>query len=246
MIALQHIDSLEPLQPIEIDFAVLDLQTKLRTNLEWLSHSYGKAYRMDKQGQEKRLILPEVYIGNTDGKYSLLPVTPDNDKKAISFFAIDKERQLGFESNSQNYLAWNVGLIIWANLELINENLAKNEDFTQVLIKQTRDVITNELLGSGYRVDIVDVDREQNLIFREFILQDRKYVTMPFTAFRFNLIFTVREDCQLPVDRGQAITNNVTGLEIQNYIIPKLDFLGNDFLFLSEQQKADLLTRLTE
>lgn len=245
MIALQHIDALEPLQPIEIDWAVLDLEDKLKTNLSWLSHSYGRAYRMDRQGQEKRLILPEVYVGNADGKYSLLPVTPDNDKKAISFFVIDKERQVNYEAQTQNYLSWNVGLIIWANLELINKDWAKNEDYTQNLIKQTRDVITKQLLGSGYRCEIIEVEREHNQIFKEFLLQDRRYVIMPFTAFRFNLVITLREDCALPLDRGAAITNNVSQLEIRNYIMPKLDFTGDDFLYLSEQQKTDLLTRLT-
>lgn len=245
MIALQHYDTLEPAQPIEIDWAVLDIQMKLKTNLAWLSHSYGKAYRIDKQGQEKRLILPEVYIGNTDGKYSLMPVTPDNDKKGVVFFVIDKERQLTKDMNTQNFLSWNVGIVFWANLGLINEAFAKNQDYTQNLIKEVRDVLTNKLIGSGYKVEISEVPREHNEIFKEFLLQDRRYVIMPFTAFRFNVTITLREDCGLVSDRGAAITNNVTKTEIQNYIIPELDFMTDDFLYLSEQQKSDLLTRLT-
>lgn len=245
MINLQHYDSLEPAQPIEIDWVVLDLQMKLKTNLSWLSHSYGKAYRIDKQGTEKRFILPEVYIGNTDGKYSLMPVTPDNDKKGIVFFVIDKEKQLTNDINSQNFLSWNVGIVFWANLEFINESFAKNQDYTQNLIKEVRDILTNEIIGSGYNLSISEVAREHNEIFREFLLQDRRYVIMPFTAFRFNVTITLKEECGLNLDRQAAILNNVTDFEIKNYILPTLDFTTDDFLSLSEQQKADLLTRLT-
>lgn len=195
MIALQHIDELEPIQAIEIDWAVKDMQDVLRVNLNWLTHPYGRAYRIDKQGEEKRFVLPEVYVGNTDGKYSLVPATPDNDKKAISFFTIGKERQLTKEMQASNYLSWDVGLIIWANLELINKELAKNEDFTQHLIKAVRRVIMRDLLGSGYKVEITTVDREYNEVFKEFTLQERRYVVMPFTAFRFNLIVTLKEGC---------------------------------------------------
>lgn len=245
MIQLQHSDSLQPLQAIEIDYAILDLQTKLRTELNWLSHAYGRAYRIDKQGEEKRLVLPEVYIGNTDGKYTLLPTTPDNDKKAVSYFVVEKEKQVKYEPNGSNYLSWNVGAIFWANLEEINLDLAKNEDFTQVLIKEVRNVITNKLLGVGYRCEIVEVQREVNEIFKEFTLQDRRYVVMPFTAFRFNLVITLREECGLSSDRGNAIRNNISKQEICQYIVPYLDFSGLDFDCLTEQQKNDLTLRLT-
>jgi len=245
MIALQHLDSLEPLQPIEIDNAVLDLQMKFKTELSWLSHAYGKAYRIDKQGQEKRLILPEVYVGNTDGKYTLMPVSPDNDKTGTVFFVIDRERQVTNDQLSQNYLNWNVGIVFFANMETINKSFSDNQDFTQNLIKEVRDVLTNKLLGTGYRLGIIDVVREHNEIFKEFLLADRRYIVMPFTAFRFNVNITLKEDCLLVSNRQAAILNNVSKLEIINYIIPSLDFTGDDFLALSEQQKTDLLTRLT-
>lgn len=195
MIALQHTNELEPIQAIEIDWAVKDMQALLKSKLSWLTHPYGRTYRIDKQGEEKRFVLPEVYVGNTDGKYSLTPVTPDNDKKGISFFAVGRERQLTKDLVASNYLAWEVGLVFWVNLDLINKELAKNEDFTQLLIKDVRRVIMRDLLGSGYKVEITTVDREYNEIFREFTLQERRYVVMPYSAFRFNLIVTLKEGC---------------------------------------------------
>jgi len=197
-------------------------------------------------GEPELVVEPNCKLVGVEFESPLLPVTPDNDKLSSSFFVVEKERQTGYEANTQNYLAWNVSLVVWVNLELINKELSKTEDYTQTLIKQVRDVITKKLIGAGYRCDIVEVEREFNLVFKEFVLQDRKYVIMPFSAFRFNMVITLREDCAQPFDRGQAITNNVTQTEIQNYIIPKLDFSGNDFLYLSEEQKADLLTRLNE
>lgn len=195
MIALQHINESVPVQAIEIDWAVKDLQAVLKNKIAWLSHPYGRAYRIDKQGEEKRNVLPEVYVGNTDGKYSLMPVTPDNDKKGISFFTIGRERQLTKELVDANYLSWDVGLIFWVNLELINKELAKTEDFTQNLIRDVRRSIMRDLLGSGYKVEITTVDREYNEIFKEFTLQERRYIIMPYSAFRFNLEITLKEGC---------------------------------------------------
>ncbi len=195
MIALQHINEITPVQAIEIDWAVKDLQKVLKDNISWLSHPYGRAYRIDKQGDEKRTVLPEVYVGNTDGKYSLLPVTPDNDKKGISFFSIGKEKPLTKDMVASNYLAWEVGLVFWVNLELINKELSKTEDFTQNLIKDVRRVINRDLLGAGYKVEITTVDREYSEIFKEFTLQERRFIVMPFSAFRFNLVITLREGC---------------------------------------------------
>lgn len=195
MIALQHIDEIQPIQAIEIEWAIKDMQAVLKSKLNWLTHPYGRAYRIDKQGEEKRFVLPEVYVGNTDGKYSLMPVTPDNDKKAISFFTIGRERPLTKDLVASNYLSWEVGLIFWVNLELINKELSKTEDFTQNLIKDVRRVINRELLGSGYKTEITTVDREYNEIFKEFNLQERRYIVMPFSAFRFNLLITLKEGC---------------------------------------------------
>lgn len=226
MIQLQNFEQLEPTQPIEIDLAVLDLQSKFRTNLPWASNVYGKSYRTVNVKPDMRLVLPEVYLGNTNGKYSLSPVTPDNDKKGIIFFVIDAEKPLKWETNSTNYLTYNVGIVTWVNLELINKDLAKNEDFSQNLIKQMRDVLTNELIGMPYRVEILEVTREKNQVYKEFTLIEARYTQMPYSAFRFNTVITLRETCGLPPDRDASLLANITQEEIIRLFLPSIEFTG--------------------
>lgn len=246
MIELQNYSPLVPLQPIEADYAIYDLQTKLKTNLLWISHAYGRAYKVKKENTDGRaLILPMVYVSNTDGKYSYTPVTPDNDKKGTVFFVVEKEKPLNFESNTTNYLTYNVGVVFWVNLELVDKEWVKNEDFTQSLIREARGVLTNKLLGAGYKLKIQEIVREQNEVFKEFSLNDYDYNRLPFTAFRINTTVTLREDCLLTTDRQNAILQNVSKTELLQILLPTLDFTGSDFDALTEQQKEDLTNRLT-
>lgn len=245
MIQLQDYSALVPLQPIEIDYAVYDLQTKFKTNIDWLSHSYGKAYRVEKDKNGDRLYLPQIYISNTDGKYSLTPVTPDNDKKGILFFVVEKERPVNYESNTENQLTYNVGLVFWTNLELIDAVLVANEDFTQTLIKEARGLLTNGLLGAGYRVVINEITRDLKEVFKEFTLNEYRYNQIPYSAFRINITITLREECYTAPDRETALLQNISKSEILEVLLPTLDFSGTDFNALTPQQITDLTNRLT-
>ena len=130
MIGLQDPTIPPPIQAIEIDKAIYELQMVLDTNLNWLTHAYGRSYRFIEK-TEKRLYIPEIYKGGVRNEY--VKVTPDNDKKGTCFFVVGKEDNYSYEAHQINNLKYEVSIIFWVNLKAINEALLENEIFTQGL-----------------------------------------------------------------------------------------------------------------
>ncbi|HET8839745.1 MAG TPA: hypothetical protein VFM82_12215 [Flavobacteriaceae bacterium] len=242
MVNLQNPEIPTELQPIEIDAVIQDLQAKLDTNLDWLTHSYGRAYRNIKRKDGKTMYFPEVYIGKEKGKYSYHRVTPDNDKKGTCFFVVGKE-QNNFHSHEKNYLKHDIGIVFWVNLKKIDNDLLNTEIFTQHLISQVRKVLTNST--AWYNIVIKEVVTNFSEIYREFSLsEDENYLMAPYAGFRFNCTVEFLENCNTELNRPNAIVQNISQNEILQLLLPTLDF-GNDEVFnsLSSEQKQQLQNR---
>lgn len=221
MTNLQNPNIPPPTVAVEIDKAIYNLQMKLDMKLDWLTHSYGRAYRhMEKK--EKKLYFPEIYIG--EKQYHR--VTPDSEKKGMLFFVVGKEQDNDFETHQHNYLTWDVGIIFWVNLELINAGVLSTEIFTQNLIKDVRHILTMQLGGIGFGLKIKDVVRELNEIYKEFTLsEDEEYLRAPYSGFRFNVSITLQEECgDYMFDSCNAIKQNLSKNEINNCVVPIIDF----------------------
>ena len=247
MTNLQNPGLPSPVGLIEIDFAIQDIQMKLDTNLPWLDNSYARAFRHFKKGEDLTLYVPEVFTGVKEGKKSYYRPTPDNDKKAMSFFAVGKESQTDYADNQFNYLSWPVGIIFSVNLDLIDPALLETELFTQNLIRDVRRILTTKLLGRPYRIEIIEVVREFREVYAEWTLEeDRQYAIAPQQIFRFNIKLTLREDCPfIEYDKCTVLNQNISENEILTCLLPTLDFSDlTVFNSLSAQQKADLTVLL--
>ena len=239
MIGLQDPQIPPPIQAIEIDKAIYELQMVLDTNLNWLTHAYGRSYRFIEK-VEKRLYIPEIYKGGA--KYDYVRVTPDNDKQGTCFFVVGKEINYDYSAHQKNNLKYNVSIIFWVNLKTINEPLLQNEIFTQGLIRDVRRVLTQKGGAIEYSYKLLSVEREFKEVYKEFKLKEEEdYLRSPYDGFRFNLELIVQEDCGLVTyDPREALINNLTAAE-KIAILQSLDFADNlYFSGLTAQQKIDL------
>lgn len=239
MINLQDPQIPAPIQAIEIDKAVYELQTLLDTKLDWLTHAYGRAYRFIEK-VEKRLYIPEIYVGGEDFDY--YRVSPDNDKKGTCFFIVGKEDNYDYATHQRNNLRYDVGIVFWVNLKAINENLLQNENFTQLLIRDVRDVLTMQAGGLSFSFKIKTVEREFRQIYREFNMREEEdYLRSPYDGFRFNLEVIVQEDCDsVTYDPIKALIQNLSQAE-KIAILQSLDFTDPQIIgALTDQQKTDL------
>ena len=69
-----------PLEPVEIDQTIEEINALLITNLTWLSNAYGRAYRKIEKTEKETLYLPEIYVGVRKTKKDYYRVTPDGSK----------------------------------------------------------------------------------------------------------------------------------------------------------------------
>lgn len=239
MVNLQNPNIPAPIQAIEIDKAVYELQMLLDTKLDWLTHAYGRAYRFLEK-VEKRLYIPEIYVGGD--KYEYTRVSPDNDKKGTCFFIVGKEDNYDYETHQTNNLRYDVGIVFWVNLKMINDPLLKNEIFTQNLIRDVRHVLTMQAGGLPFSFKINSVEREFRQIYREFNMREEEdYLRSPYDGFRFNLELIVQEDCDgVTFDPIKALLQNLSKAE-KIVILQSLDFTDPQIIgALTDQQKTDL------
>lgn len=246
MINLQNPNVPIPNVAIEIDAVVQDLQLKLDTNLAWLTNAYARAYRHFQYDNGKMMFFPEVYIGKPQGTPNYFQPRPDNDKKGQSYFIVGKEKQKGFVQHDFNYLSHDFDIVFLVNLKLIDDESLETELITQHLIREVRNVLTRKLLGTFYRLEIKEVVREFNEVFKEFSHKEKEnYLKAPLQGFRFNCSVMFQEDCiNLPIDRCSIIKQNISVNETL-CLLPQLDFTNsNVFEALTEQQKTDLTNLL--
>lgn len=232
-----------PLFLVEVDKYVFDIQTKLEINLSWLTHAYARAYRHIKIKDGKKIYFPEVYTGIKKGNPTYYRPTPDNDKKAMMFFVVGKEEVIDFQKNQKNFLKHDLSLVFWCNLALINNAILETEIFTQNLIQEVRNVLTNKFNGVEYRFDVLEVVREFQEVYKEFSLDESEnYMLAPYQAFRINGTLTYQEDClSVPTSSCDILNQNISQNEILTCFLPNLDFLNvNVFNSLTAQQKIDL------
>lgn len=211
MINLQNPSIPIATNPIEIDRAIVDLQLKLSTNLVWLTHGYGRAYKNLDATQNKTVFYPEVYLGKQGNDYRYTNISPDNDKNGQCFFVVSQETNNEFQTGQYSVLTYNVAIIFSANLELINDTLLETEYYQQHLVADVRQVLTREVLGVDYTIVINNVQYLFEDVFSDFNLSDAQVLEKsPLTHFRVNCTVTLKEECSASsFDRCAAILQNI-------------------------------------
>ena len=211
MINLQNGSIPTPVDAIEIDKAILDLQTRLSASLSWLSHGYGKTYRNIDVSQSLTVYFPEVFLGNN----AYMRVTPDNDKQGQSLILVGNEDVLDNDLGQNSHLQYDVSIIFTANLKLINSTLLETEYYQQNLIRDVRHVLQSATLGAFYQITMDSIDRDFTDVWREFNIEEKRGIShAPFTHFRVNCTVTLKEDCvTAPFDRCATILNMTTQAE---------------------------------
>ena len=211
MINLQNGSVPVPVDAIEIDKAILDLQTRLTASLSWLSHGYGKTYRNIDVSQGLTVYYPEVFLGNN----AYMRVTPDNDKQGQSIILVGNEDILNNDLGQNSFLQYDVSILFTANLKLINSTLLGTEYFQQNLIRDVRNVLQKATVGAFYQITIDSIDRDFTDVWREFNIEEKRGIShAPFTHFRVNCTIVLKEECvTAPFDRCATILNMTTQAE---------------------------------
>ena len=180
--------------PVEIDRAIIDIQSVLFNGLTWLTHPYGRAYKNVDVSNNKTSIFPQIYLGVDRLQTKYFTATPDNDKTGQSFFIVDKETLTEQQQGQYGILNYDLSIIFSVNLELINDTLLQTDIFTANLVKQVRQVLRFNL-GKFYQLKVNSVDYLFENVFKGITVERQTLEKAPLQHFRFNLNLVMHEEC---------------------------------------------------
>ena len=184
--------------PVMLDRIIGEIQTGLVENIPWLDAAFGRAQRLTKMMEGKRIVTPNVFCGgwNGHGENDYIEVSPDSKIGNFSFFEIDDPQTIDAGPWAREIKA-PFGLIVWFDLTRVY-GVASNRD-TERLKAQ----ILHHLNGrDGWhltegRITINRIYERAENIYRGYTLSeiDNQFLMHPFAGFRFDGILEFPELC---------------------------------------------------
>ena len=181
---------------IEIDKAIIEMQSFLSSEITWLTNGYGRAYKNLDIVNGNRLYFPEVYLGTQNNSQRYTNITPDNDKQGQCFFLVKSEDVSNYSFGNYSFLSYDVSIVFSVNLALINQTLLDTDYFLQNCIAEVRDVITRRFTPSFFTVEISSIDLLFSDVFSDFNLTKQQQTEKaPLAHFKINCNIGMNEDC---------------------------------------------------
>lgn len=184
--------------PVMIDRAIGQIQTGLIENILWLDAAFGRAQRLAKEMNGKRIVTPNVYCGGWrgHGENDYIEVSPDSKIGNFSFVEIDDPQTIDAGPWAREIEA-PFALIVWFDLTRVY-NSATNRD-TEYLKAQILRVLNGRTgwhLDDG-RVQINRIFERAENIYKGYSLSeiDNQFLMHPYGGFRFEGVLSVSELC---------------------------------------------------
>lgn len=184
--------------PVMIDRAIGQIQTGLIENISWLDAAFGRAQRLAKEMNGKRIVTPNVYCGGWrgHGENDYIEVSPDSKIGNFSFVEIDDPQTIDAGPWAREIEA-PFALIVWFDLTRVY-NSATNRD-TEYLKAQILRVLNGRAgwhLDDG-RVQINRIFERAENIYKGYSLSeiDNQFLMHPYGGFRFEGVLSVSELC---------------------------------------------------
>lgn len=177
--------------PVFVDQAITTIQTKLGTDLTWLTKSFGRSYErvINRDGQEFRE--PMVYSAN--GEY--IPMQYNDNIQAMSFFELGEQTPIDFSKFARNWYSIDLGIIFWVNLKRIDLVKSATYYFTEELKKDVRNILTNFPFGFDIEIESIEEDVDDIYSRYSFDQVTKQFFTYPYSGFKFNITITIQEQC---------------------------------------------------
>lgn len=187
---------------VMIDEAIGEIQKALVANLPWLDVAFGRAQRLVKEINGRRITTPNVYCGNWDGrsKNDYIEVSPDSYKGNFCFFVTDDPENLSLDKDIQIEQRVPFSIIFWFDLRKVFGTMTNRN--TELLKAQILDVLNGRsgwLMQNG-SIRINRCYEQAQNIYRGFSLDecDNQFLMHPFAGFRFEGELRVETPCVLP------------------------------------------------
>ena len=181
-----------------LDKVIGEIQVGLIENISWLNAAFGRAQRLSKMLEGKRIITPNVYCGgwNGHGPNDYIEVSPDSKIGNFSFFEVDDPQTIDVAPWGRQIKA-PFGLIVWFDLTRVYKQTTNRD--TENLKAQILNVLNGRArwhLTDG-RIIINKIYERAENIYRGYTLTeiDNQFLMHPFAGFRFEGLLEFDELC---------------------------------------------------
>ena len=184
--------------PVMLDRIIGEIQEGLIDNISWLDVAFGRAQRLTKMMNGKRIVTPNVYCGgwNGPGPHDYMEVSPDSKIGNFSFFEIEDPQTIDAGPWARQINA-PFGLVVWFDLTRVyNAPDNRNTEQLKAEILRVLNGRTGWHLSDG-RIVINRIYERCENIYRGYTLSeiDNQFLMHPFAGFRFDGILEFAELC---------------------------------------------------
>lgn len=183
---------------VMLDAVIGEIQQGLVNNLSWLDAAFGRAQRLTKNIEGKRIVTPNVYCGgwNGHGPNDYIEVSPDAKIGNFSYFEVDDPQTIDPGPWARQIKA-PFSLIVWFDLTRVygsrtNRNTEKiKSDILHILNGRADFHLTNG------RILINKIYERAENIYKGYTLSeiDNQFLMHPFAGLRFEGLLEFDELC---------------------------------------------------
>ena len=181
--------------PYLFDKVIGELQEDLKNSLTWLDASFGRAERLVKTIDGKRVYTPNVYKGGD--QYELL--LPDDRLGCFSFFVLHEPQEMLNRMQMEVRIKTPFSLIVWVDMRRVEKKMSMPDERNSEYVKeQVLSVIQRASISTGSVLVTKIYERAEN-VFEGFTLDkvQNQFLMSPFAGFRFYGEMIVTNDCVL-------------------------------------------------
>lgn len=190
-----------PIDPdaIMVDRVIAEMQEGLADQFDWLDAVFGRAQRITRVINGRRVIVPACYCGgwNGHGENDYIEVSPDSKIGNFVFFEVDDPETIEAGVWGRRITA-PFSLIFWGNLDVLNKEKGIRNGYL------AKDYFLKFLAGRyGWHLSSGNIlvsrmyERAEN-IYRGYSLDevDAQYLMQPYYGVRIEGELTFNEYCQ--------------------------------------------------
>ena len=179
--------------PYLFDKVIKEIQQALKNGLPWLDYSFGRAERLVKVIDGKRIYTPNVYKGNDN--YEVL--LPDDRLRCFSFFVLSEPQELLNRMQTELRIKAPFSLIVWVDLRKVEKVMNQpDQRNTEYVKEQILGVLETAFPKKGH-FSIQRIYQRAENVFDGFTLDEvqNQFLMSPFAGFRFYGELIVTNDC---------------------------------------------------
>lgn len=176
--------------PQLFDLVIASLQQGLAKTLPWLDHVFGRAERLVKVINGKRVYSPNIYIGGNE--YRL--IAPDSNFGNYCFFTLDDPQNVNWVVGETSKYNAPFSLIVWVDMRTIEQY---DERDTEGVKRQIMRALNGEIWLRHGSVKIDKIYERAENVFAGFTLDevDNQFLMHPYCGWRFTGLMSVSDNC---------------------------------------------------